>query len=30
VAVIYLALATAFSALFRLIYQWALDYPDRR
>lgn len=30
VALIYLALAMAFSALFRLIYQWALDYPDRR
>ena len=30
VAVIYLALALAFSALFRLIYQRALDYPDRR
>jgi polar amino acid transport system permease protein len=30
VAVIYLGLAMAFSALFRLIYQWALDYPDRR
>lgn len=30
VALIYLALAMAFSALFRLIYGWALDYPDRR
>ncbi|HMA06498.1 MAG TPA: ABC transporter permease subunit, partial [Ramlibacter sp.] len=30
VAVIYLALAMAFSALFRLIYQRTLDYPDRR
>jgi polar amino acid transport system permease protein len=30
VALIYLGLAMAFSALFRLIYQWALDYPDRR
>jgi polar amino acid transport system permease protein len=30
VAVIYLALAITFSALFRVIYQWALDYPDRR
>ena len=30
VAVIYLALALAFSALFRLIYQRALNYPDRR
>ena len=30
VALIYLALALAFSALFRSIYRWALDYPDRR
>jgi polar amino acid transport system permease protein len=30
VALIYLGLAMAFSALFRLIYQWALNYPDRR
>jgi polar amino acid transport system permease protein len=30
VAIIYLALALAFSALFRLVYQWALNYPDRR
>ena len=30
VAVIYLILAMVFPALFRLIYGWALDYPDRR
>ena len=30
VAVIYLALALAFSALFRLLYQHLLHYPDRR
>jgi polar amino acid transport system permease protein len=30
VAAIYLALALAFSALFRLVYRLALDYPDRR
>jgi polar amino acid transport system permease protein len=30
VAGIYLALALAFSALFRAIYQVALNYPDRR
>ena len=30
VAVIYLALALAFSALFRVIYRLALNYPDRR
>jgi len=30
VAGIYLVLAMAFSALFRGIYRWALDYPDRR
>ncbi|MDB5945017.1 MAG: putative amino acid transporter, permease protein, partial [Ramlibacter sp.] len=30
VAVIYLALAMAFSVLFRLVYQWTLNYPDRR
>jgi polar amino acid transport system permease protein len=30
VAVIYLGLALAFNTLFRLIYQRALDYPDRR
>ena len=30
VAAIYLALALAFSALFKLIYQRALNYPDRR
>jgi polar amino acid transport system permease protein len=30
VAAIYLVLALAFSALFRSIYRWALDYPDRR
>ena len=30
VAVIYLLLALAFSALFRVIYQYALNYPDRR
>ena len=30
VAAIYLALAMAFSALFKLIYQRTLNYPDRR
>jgi polar amino acid transport system permease protein len=30
VAAIYLALALAFSGLFRLVYRFALDYPDRR
>ena len=30
VTLIYLALALGFSALFRLIYQWTLNYPDRR
>jgi polar amino acid transport system permease protein len=30
VAVIYLLLAMAFSALFRVIYRLALNYPDRR
>ncbi len=30
VAVIYLALALAFSALFRLIFRLSLNYPDRR
>jgi polar amino acid transport system permease protein len=30
VAGIYLALALAFSGLFRLVYRLALDYPDRR
>jgi polar amino acid transport system permease protein len=30
VALIYLLLAMAFSALFRVIYRYALDYPDRR
>lgn len=30
VAGIYLALALAFSALFRAVYRLALDYPDRR
>jgi polar amino acid transport system permease protein len=30
VASIYLALALAFSALFKLVYQLALNYPDRR
>jgi polar amino acid transport system permease protein len=30
VALIYLALAMAFSALFRFVYRLALDYPDRR
>lgn len=30
VAVIYLVLALSFSALFRVIYQLALHYPDRR
>lgn len=30
VAVIYLALSLAFSGLFKLVYHWALNYPDRR
>lgn len=30
VAAIYLALAVAFSVLFRVVYQLALNYPDRR
>ena len=30
VAAIYLALAIAFSALFRAVYRWTLNYPDRR
>jgi len=30
VAAIYLALALAFSVLFRVIYQHTLNYPDRR
>ena len=30
VALIYLALALAFSGLFRLVYRLALNYPDRR
>ena len=30
VALIYLALALAFSALFRVVYRVALTYPDRR
>jgi polar amino acid transport system permease protein len=30
VALIYFLLALAFSTLFRVIYRWALDYPDRR
>jgi polar amino acid transport system permease protein len=30
VAVIYLLLAMAFSALFRVVYRFALHYPDRR
>jgi polar amino acid transport system permease protein len=30
VAVIYLLLAMAFSALFRLVYRFVLHYPDRR
>ena len=30
VTVIYLVLALAFSALFRLLYRWGLSYPDRR
>ena len=30
VTLIYLALALAFTALFRLVYRWALTYPDRR
>ena len=30
VALIYLLLAMAFSVLFRVIYRYALDYPDRR
>ena len=29
-ALIYLALSMAFSALFKLIYRAALNYPDRR
>lgn len=27
---IYLALTLAFSYVFRLVYQWGLNYPDRR
>ena len=30
IALIYLALAMSFSALFRVIYRLALNYPDRR
>ena len=30
VTVIYLVLALAFSALFRLLYRWGLSYPHRR
>ena len=30
VAAIYLVLAIAFSALFRAVYRWTLNYPDRR
>nr|WP_244938965.1 hypothetical protein [Acidovorax temperans] len=30
VTAIYLALALSFSALFKLIYQRVLNYPDRR
>lgn len=30
VVVVYLALTLAFSALFRLVFRLALDYPDRR
>jgi polar amino acid transport system permease protein len=30
VAVVYLVLTLAFSALFRLVFRWGLDYPDRR
>ena len=30
VAAIYLLLAVAFSTLFRAIYRWRLNYPDRR
>ncbi|HWI82743.1 amino acid ABC transporter permease [Ramlibacter sp.] len=30
VAAIYFVLALAFSGLFRAVYRWALDYPDRR
>ena len=30
VAAIYLALALAFSAMFKLIYKRTLNYPDRR
>ncbi len=30
VTVIYLVLALSFSALFKLVYQWGLNYPDRR
>ena len=30
VAAIYLVLAMAFSAVFKLIYQRTLNYPDRR
>ncbi|MDD0814706.1 amino acid ABC transporter permease [Curvibacter sp. HBC28] len=29
-ALIYLGLSMLFSALFKLIYQWGLNYPDRR
>jgi len=30
ITVIYLALALAFTAVFRTAYQWAFNYPDRR
>jgi polar amino acid transport system permease protein len=30
VAVVYLVLTLVFSALFRLVFRWGLDYPDRR
>jgi polar amino acid transport system permease protein len=29
-AAIYLLLAIAFSTLFRAVYRWRLNYPDRR
>src|SRR3546814_6971426 len=29
ITVIYLLLTLAFSYLFRLVYQWGLNYPDR-
>ncbi|MBV6271317.1 amino acid ABC transporter permease [Alcaligenaceae bacterium CGII-47] len=30
ITVIYLVLTLGFSYMFRLVYQWGLDYPDRR